>query len=288
MEISLLRSFLVLAATSNFGRAAVVLNLSQPALSRQINRLEEEIGGLLFSRGRRGAQLTELGRIFTVEARQFVEQHDALLERGRQIATGEVGELRIGFGFWAINVVTTSVLRFRHQYPDVRIRLEDLSSADQARGLADGSLDIAFMRLTKDKTLLQYPLAADYPVFVLPRDFPMADRMVSMKTLYDQPFVLIARDRAPDFHKAAMDLFERYGVRPNLVQEASEFYSVQALVTAGLGVSLMPASAVKLSIAGLRLRFVAASKQKWELGVAVRREQLPAPAKRFLNLLGID
>ncbi|MET3632269.1 LysR substrate-binding domain-containing protein [Burkholderia sp. 572] len=288
MEISLLRSFLVLASTPNFGKAAVILNLSQPALSRQISKLEEELGGRLFTRGRRGAQLTELGQIFVVESRQLVDQHDTLLKRGRRIATGEVGELRIGFGFWAINIVTKSVLRFRHLYPDVRVQLSDLSSADQAKGLTDGSLDIAFMRLTKDRTLQQSCLTTDYPVFVLPHDFPMADSMVSMKTLFDQPFVLIARDRAPDFHRTAMMLFERYEIHPHLIQEANEFYSVQALVMAGLGVSLMPASAVNLSIEGLRLRFVPASRRKWELGVAVRKGYLPAPTKRFLDLVGIE
>lgn len=199
-----------------------------------------------------------------------------------------MGELRIGFGLWAIDIVTTAVPQFRSLNPDVRIQLFDLSSAEQLRGLTDGSLDIAFMRLTKDRTLQQYRLATDHVVFVLPHDFPMADSVISMKALRDRPFVLIARDRAPDFHRAAMELFEQHGIRPQLIQEANEFYSVQALVAAGLGISLMPASAAKLSIDGLNLRFVAASRRKWELGMVVRKGAVPASTKRFAELVGTN
>ncbi|WP_175705331.1 LysR family transcriptional regulator, partial [Burkholderia ambifaria] len=113
MEINLLRSFLALVETPNFGRASSLLNLSQPALSRQLGKLEAQLGGSLFSRGRHGAQLTELGRLFAQEARRLVEHADAVLERGRRIAAGELGELRIGFGSWAIDLVATTVPAFR-------------------------------------------------------------------------------------------------------------------------------------------------------------------------------
>ncbi|WP_186155373.1 LysR family transcriptional regulator [Burkholderia gladioli] len=285
MEINLLRAFLALVETPNFGRASSLLNLSQPALSRQLGKLEAQLGGSLFSRGRHGAQLTELGRLFAQEARRLVEHADAVLERGRRIAAGELGELRIGFGSWAIDLVATTVPAFRERYPEVRVQVSDLPSIEQAKALADGSLDVAFMRLTRDRRLRQHRLASDYPAFVLPRDFPLADRAVSMKSVGERPLVLIARDRAPGFHAAVMALYEHHGIRPRIVQEAGEFHAVQALVAAGQGISLVPASVARFLIEGVTLRYVPASRRKWELGIAHRLGEVPLPAQRFVEMV---
>lgn len=193
MEINLLRSFLALVETPNFGRAASLLNLSQLALSRQLGKLEAELGGSLFSRGRHGAQLTELGHLFAQEARRLVEYADAVLERGRRIAAGELGELQIGFGSWAIDLIATTV-------PGVSralsrgARAGDRPAVDRAgQGARRRLARRRLMRLTRDRRLRQHRLASDYPAFVLPQDFPLADRAVSMKTVGERPLVLIAR-----------------------------------------------------------------------------------------------
>ncbi|WP_027805022.1 LysR family transcriptional regulator [Paraburkholderia caledonica] len=288
MELDLLRSFLALAETLNFGKASSALHLSQPALSRRIGKLEEELGGPVFSRGRQGARLTELGKSFATDARQLIQGADEVLKRAQRLASGEIGELRIGFGFWAITIVTTAVPRFRSHYPEVRIQLNDCSSAEQLLKLKNGLLDIAFMRMVADTSLQQHAISRDSLAFVVPHHFPLPDNAINAKSVKGTPFVMIAPDRAPDFYQSAMDFLRQNQLDPSIVQEANEFHSIQALVAAGLGISLVPASTAKLSIEGLQLRIIPASKKQWKLGVAIRRGETQPAVRRFVELLERD
>ena len=123
MELREVRSFVTLAEQLHFGRAARLLNLSQPALTKQIRRLEEEVGGALLIRGQHGTQLTALGREFLRGARASVRDFDELLERTRRTALGEAGRLRIGFGFHTFELVPRIVVRLRKSIPSIEISL---------------------------------------------------------------------------------------------------------------------------------------------------------------------
>src|SRR5262245_31417174 len=128
MELSRLRSFIVLAERLHFGEAARLLHLSQPALIKQIRQLEDEVGAPLFDRGRHGARLTEVGSLFAEEARRLVQQAEAALELGRRAARGEVGRLAIGFGFSTVTLVPRVISKFRLRHPGVEIELRDMST----------------------------------------------------------------------------------------------------------------------------------------------------------------
>src|ERR1700761_4522020 len=99
MNVTEVRSFLVLAEQLHFGRSARLLHLSQPALTKQIHRLEETLGGPLLIRGTRSVQLSSLGRSFLEGARRLVQDWDNLVAYSRRISRGESGRLRLGFGF---------------------------------------------------------------------------------------------------------------------------------------------------------------------------------------------
>jgi DNA-binding transcriptional LysR family regulator len=135
MEITRLRSFVMLAERLHFGQTAELLNLSQPALSKQIRLLESEIGAPLFIRDRHGVKLTEAGRSFLREARKLVQQFDEVYEKGKRIAQGQEGTLSIGFGFSTVTLVPRLVSRFRAIYPNVEIKLQDLPTFRQIEGL---------------------------------------------------------------------------------------------------------------------------------------------------------
>lgn len=285
MNITLLRSFVVLAETLNFGKASGLLHLSQPALSRQIKKLEENLGGELFARDRHGAVLTSFGEAFVADAKRLVVEADKLWDRGRRMARGEVGELRIGFGFWAIDIVTAAVPRFRALYPDIRIQLVDCSSALQRQQLRDNQLDIAFMRLTDDDEFDQLPLGSECLSVVLPAESTLSASAFTADFLVTQSFVMLSPDRAPDFHRTAMAWFAHHQITPNVVQEAHEFYSLQALVASGLGIALMPASMAKFNIAGVKVRFIALEGSQWLQGAATQKGQTAPAVRQFLALL---
>src|SRR6478609_4095131 len=147
MELRDVRSFVILAEQLHYGRSAQLLNLTQPALTKQIRRLEEELGGELFIRGRHGTQLTTLGRDFLRGARASLRDFDELVQRTRRIAAGEIGQLRIGFGFHTFELVPRIIVRLRKNLPSIQISLRDMSTAEQVEALRTEKLDLGFVRL---------------------------------------------------------------------------------------------------------------------------------------------
>src|SRR5579863_1917532 len=131
MNIDGLRSFIVLAGHLHFGRAAQALHVSQPALTKQIHRLEETLAGRLFERGKHGTRLTVFGGRFLPQAREQVAGFDRLLASARKEAQGRGGRLNIGFGWYTLELVPQLVVKLRQNEPDIEISLRDLSTADQ-------------------------------------------------------------------------------------------------------------------------------------------------------------
>src|SRR5687768_9727523 len=131
MEMRELKSFVLLAEQLHFGRAAKLLNLSQPALTKQIHRMEEELGTELFKRGRHGTELSSFGKEFLREARTNVAAFDRLMERAKSAAAGETGKLEIGFGFHTLEMVPRLIVQLRATAPGIEVGLRDMSTAEQ-------------------------------------------------------------------------------------------------------------------------------------------------------------
>ena len=123
-----------------------LLHLSQPALTKQIRRVEEDLGCSLFERGKHGTKLTSAGEQFLEEARSIVSGFDRLVEGGRRLARGESGRLRIGFGFHTFELVPRLIGRLRQIAPGVQISLRDMSTLEQTEALRSGRLDAGFVR----------------------------------------------------------------------------------------------------------------------------------------------
>lgn len=241
MDIREVRSFLALAGQSHFGRTARLLNLSQPALTKQIRRLEEDLGGPLLVRGRHGAQLTSLGRLFQAKALDVVRDWDDLLAHTRRVARGEAGRLRLGFGMHTFELVPRAIVRFRKSLPDVDVSLRDMSTFEQIEALHAEKMDLGFIRLGPVKKLSILPLTQDRMMLVTSQaaGYSVTDDLSAVR---HEPFVLISRQRSPTFHQHALNLCSKYGFRPRIVQEVPEVTTVLALVKAGLGVSVIPES----------------------------------------------
>jgi DNA-binding MarR family transcriptional regulator len=132
LELSELESFIVLARSLHFRKASEQLFLSQPALSRKIRRLEEKIHGPLFVRTRRKVALTEAGRILLPKARRLLEDVGSTLAATQAAVEGKAGTLRIGFGIASVaEILPRTILRFRKNYPDVQLEMQDMSSPSQ-------------------------------------------------------------------------------------------------------------------------------------------------------------
>jgi DNA-binding transcriptional LysR family regulator len=268
MDLVRLRSFVSLADSLHFGRTARLLHVSQPALSKQIQYLEDEIGAPLFDRDRHGVRLTSVGRVLVEDARILVREADATLDRARRAARGEFGRLSIGFGYSTLTLVPRVVSAFRELHPNVEISLRDMATSVQIDGLESGTLDVGFVRLPVERGLKSLPVLEERLVLALPSRHPRASRIKELDDVRDEPFVQTSRQFSSSLYEHVMTLCASSGVRPRVVQEASEFPTVLALVAAGLGVALVPESALRNPFEGVVARRVGGVEASWRVGVA--------------------
>lgn len=285
MEIRLLRSFQVLAEQGHFGRASRALHLSQPALTKQVAQLEEEVGAPLFVRGRHGATLTPVGELLASDVGPLLRHVDGVIQRARRAARGELGELRLGFGVATRLLVPRLVSRFRRLHPEVEVSLTDMSSPNQIDALERGSLDVGFVRLPVDPGVAVLPVIEDRLVLAVPELRRAALARKPVRELADEPFVEIAPSRSSSVHAHVIRVCARYGFRPRVVQSATEFFTVLALVAAGMGIAIVPSSITNARVDGIAYLPLDSPEARWTVGAAWNATT-PRPARdAFLALL---
>ena len=284
MDVRELRSFVILGEQLHFGRAARLLHLSQPALSKQIRRLESELGAQLLDRGKHGARLTAFGRQFLDDARSTVNTFVELRERARRVASGETGRLRIGFGYHTFDLVPKLIVQFRSTAPGVHISLRDRSTAEQMEDLASGRIDLGFARLPVPLQYAFLPAVRDRLLLVSAKgsSFPAGGTVADAA---NEPFVSISQTRAPGFYGHMLRLCARHRFHPRIAQEVPEFTTALALVRAGLGLAFIPASLWTAKFEGLRVHPVRDREAEWQVGAVWRKGDKNAALARFLELL---
>src|SRR5262245_56233710 len=153
MELRHLRYFVGVAEAMNFTKASRVLRVAQPALSRQIRQLEEEVGVPLFQRDRQGARLTAAGEAFLAEARGLLEQSERAIRAAQRTSRGRAGMVNLGY-VWGLfhTQVPELVGQFRQRFPDVALNLFDLTAMQQVEAIAQGRIDAGFIGFAQEAT----------------------------------------------------------------------------------------------------------------------------------------
>ncbi|HEV7868968.1 MAG TPA: LysR family transcriptional regulator, partial [Chthoniobacteraceae bacterium] len=144
MELRHLRYFVAVAESENVTRAAAKLRVAQPAVSRQIRDLEDELGLALLERTAKSVRLTDAGRFFLTEARAVLERVEVAVAQVRAVAGGVRGELHVGYApSLTVQILPRALRRFQAEFPGVRVSLHDLSTEEMLAGIRDGKLDVA-------------------------------------------------------------------------------------------------------------------------------------------------
>ena len=245
MELRHLRYFVAIAEELHFGRAAKRLGISQPPLSQQIRALELELGTPLFARNRRRVELLEAGQTFLVHARRTLEEAERAVWAARAARRGQAGFLTVGFvGTMAYQFIPDVLQRFRSERPHVELGLRELHSADQIRALHEGRIQIGIVRMSsRDPRLQSVRLFSEEWVLALPAKHPLARRKVAALAAFaNEPFVVFPRAVEPELHDSLMEQCSNAGFTPHVPIEATQAFSILALVSAGLGVALVPRS----------------------------------------------
>ena len=246
VEIKHLRSFVTLAEELHFGRAAQRLSIVQPALSMQIKMLEEELGVRLFERNRHSVALTEVGTLFLPEARATLYQSAHAADVDRACGRGEIGRVRFGFVSSVLPQLLPRLIRSLHaRFPRIELELKDMPGPDQAVALKNGQLDFGLMRLPATIPGIQTrEVLQESFIVALPGDHPLvACTSLHPTDLSQLPVFILARRYAPGFYDEVMQALTHRGAHLQNATELGEFTTMLALVSAGLGVGLLPANA---------------------------------------------
>ena len=246
IDLRRLRYFVAVAESLHFGRAAARLHMSQPPLSRQIQQLEREIGVLLLRRSKRRVELTDAGAYLLDQARAMLAEAETLPVRTRRVESGETGRLALGF----ISTVDYSVLpgllsAYRAAHPGVTLELRELTGDVQLRELHEGRIDAGMLLApVDDAALAMLPLLREPLVAALPADDLLARSRapLSLASLTGRPFVIFPRSAAAGLYDAIIEFCRQAGFTPRIAQEAIQMQTIVSLVSAGLGVALVPAS----------------------------------------------
>lgn len=245
MEFNQLRYACAIADTGSFSRAAERCHITQPSLSQQIQKLEEDLGVKLFDRLGRSVRLSEAGRAFVAHARPILEQ----MESARASVADINADFRRSVAVGVIPTIAPYLMprytaAFTRKYPEAKLRIVEETTPTLIQRLRELSIDIAILALPlRHKDLESFPIRTEPLFAALPKDHPYAaTNTLSLKSLRDESFVMLRDGHC--FRDLSLAACTSARITPNIAFESSQFSSLLGMVAAGLGVSLVPAMAV--------------------------------------------
>jgi DNA-binding transcriptional LysR family regulator len=288
MEIIQLQTLVVLAEELHFGRAAERLFISQPALTKQIQKMEEELGFTVFERTRRSVELTPAGAVLLNHVQAALTEIERGVTVASQIARGEQGVLRVGFNDLVLNSFFPSAVRlFRETYPDVQLVLSEQNIGAQQQAVLNGQLDIGLVYLPIEVEGLKVErVHCEGSVLAIPPQHPLAEQTdIQPADLDGKPFILHPRHLNPPLYQEMMASFARTGFQPSVVQEAISKQTILGLVAAGLGVAILPASIQRSRTEDVVFRHLPWLVLDLEHCIIWREDHQSALQKNFLELV---
>ena len=244
MELRHLRYFVSVAEAENVSHAALKLHISQPAVSRQVRDLEDEIGLPLLKRVGKSVRLTEAGRVFLNEARAILARTDEALKNVRALDDRQHTDLQVGYSSWGIDRLFHIVLNtFECAMPNVHVRLHDGRVEDNVDALLTGKLELAFIFVAPKPRALRglrfLELSREHiRLAVSPTHAFARRRAVSIEEAARQPFIVLVPEQFPDYHFFIDTVFASRNNKPMIVEEHDSVASLISAVEGGRGVGL--------------------------------------------------
>lgn len=246
IETRLLQQFIAVAEELHFNRAAERLHMAQPPLSQAIRKLEGAVGAPLFERTPRSVALTPAGAAFLDTARRTVQSLEEGVAQTRRVAQGMEGHLTLTFINIAPYASLLQALRhFRELNPGIAFTMREATTQEQVNALEQGEADIGFMRTPGTTTphLRMERLLSERICVALPAGHPLAAKAgIDLALLRDEAFVASPRTLGKGFHDQLIGLCQTAGFVPDIVQHGRQMQTLIALVAAGFGIALLPAS----------------------------------------------
>jgi DNA-binding transcriptional LysR family regulator len=276
LDLGQVRCFVAAATELNFRRAAALLNMTQPPLSRQIQLLEDNLGVMLFERIGRTVKLTTEGRVFLADATRLLNLAEQAESTVRRASKGKTGRVRLGFtGAAGYELIPELLVAAADVLPEIDVVLLELVSAAQIEAFAANTIDLGFLRPLPSRQKLEFLLVDEEPLIVaLPKRHMLCQfEQIALKQLDEQPFIMHSPTQGKYFHDRIMGMLATEGVNLNIAQYIDQTPTILSLVRAGLGVAILPASAQRFHYDNVEFRFIAQHSIQAEMSMAWRADQ---------------
>ena len=287
MELRHLRYFVGVAETENVSRAAAKLHVSQPALSRQIRDLEDEIGFQLFERTAKSVSLTNAGRVFLNDARALLKQAEEAVKKAHSVAHAGETEIHVGYSPAPTALLLPATLRaFQRAMPNVHVKLHDWANEENVAGLRDGRLQLAFVvhppKAGALRGLRFQELSNEHLCLAVARKHPLARRRAaSLEDAAREPFVALTREEYPDYHDFLSVIFAPLSKKPRIVEEHDSMASVISAIEAGTGVALAVEAFGYTFGNRVKLLRLTPEPKPISIGIAAPKGRLSPEAEKF-------
>jgi len=290
VELRHLKYFVAVAEHKGFREASRFLHVSQPAISKSLSQLEEELGIELFSRASRTVRLTAQGEVFYKETLLTLQQADRATEAAQRAGRGEFGSLTLAFcGVATFGFLPRLVQQYKELQPGVQILLREMNPPRQELALLQGEIDAGITRLPfpkklavdlEVKSILREPL-----VVAISSAHRFAGRKLKMEHLAEESFILLQRPGAPAVYDAILGMCQKSGFAPKIASEADLMHTLFTLVAAGQGIALVPACVMNLQPPGVRFLRLQHDDYMAELVLAWRKDSQPSTLQTFVGLV---
>lgn len=288
MELRHIHAFIAVAEELHFGRAAERLRLAQPPLSQQIRQLEKELGVQLFNRTTRSVQLTDSGEAFLTHARLvFRELNEAELA-AKAAGSGQYGRVRIGFAGASSRFLLPQLAQgVQQKFPNIELVLQGQLYANAAQeALIKGDIEVGFVRLPFTVPGLNYrPIEEETLMCVVPADHWLTQQAsISVADLAQEPFVSFPRGSGSTMRAITHRVCWEHGFVPNVVQDAPDSYTIQALVAAGQGISLTLSSTIHIQQPGVKYLKLEGNVPRFQSALAWRADNTSAAVESVIQV----
>ncbi|MEP7166259.1 MAG: LysR substrate-binding domain-containing protein [Ferruginibacter sp.] len=286
MDLQQLKNFQVLCDTLNFRKAAAQINIVQPALSRQIQLLENELGALLFNRSSRTVTLTEAGIFFQKESRRILQDINKTIIKTAELHHGEAGEIKVTHASSAMNTVVPGFLvKVKHTWPNLKTTVQEASNFQQIEMLLARKTDIGIApNIMIPAQVSSKILYKENFVLILPIDHPLSKKkLTDLSVLKNETFILPQLSTGIGYVETILQICQDYGFKPTVAHESAHSTGVLRLVEAGLGISIEPISSVKdvkMNVKLVELKHIPQKAAMTVFWLREREEEL----SRFISL----
>jgi DNA-binding transcriptional LysR family regulator len=248
MDLKMLRNFMALSKTLNFTKSAKEIAILQPALSKQIQVIEQELGVLLFNRTNRKVSLTEAGAYFAKECERLLFQFDIVRHKTKAIGQGKAGEIKIGHAGTTMHTILPHLmLKSRKEMPLLKTILFEEGNRNIIRMLENRELDLGFgPNIVKVEGIRSRTVYVENFVLIIPQNHPFdIENFENLGQFADEPFILPSFTAGIGYIESIHQMCKKYDFVPKVIHESANTSSVLRLVEAGMGITIEPKSSLK-------------------------------------------